>query len=715
MLHEPAQKTSNSRIGLVEQEVNMRKSLKTPWMDRALTPRDQDGKIQPMVWPGGTGPNGRPMYFPVLPPSKDPMLFEEDFKPGGKYYSEVSYHPGLYAASLGIADDGNEIPLDLSQIRYLPQVYNLPSMAEDIQKNGIPDAMRNAASQVFQALAKQGFQAARGIEEPPQDSREGLYLPNSKGKRVRICNSDLRVQRLFTYIDNREESFAAEILLVRNGETVTVPVAEIDHLESFLSTNFPWFHLSEASNAAALLNAYIRDQLEAAPKHTILKRLGWKTLGGQHIYVHDGLPSTEGLSFACGHKIEADPQLTPAEAFRSALNSLGVGKLDVTLPLFLTAILGPLVPLFQEAECPPRFCLFLHGPSGSLKTATARVFCQLFEHLDIATFRDTEAAIDVSIANHRHQVLLLDDFQPPVCAAEGRDLRKKLEHALRLFGDRVAKKRSNSTATAVKGSSPCGTCIITGESTAGSYSSLLRCVLVPIQRGDIDGERLRVYQEAPMLWTSNFTHFLSWVGRGWDELAGRIQANFLELRRHFSAYTKEPRLADAGAVLMLTGGIVLRYGVACGGIAELDRQNYWDAWEGILQNLLTASASDSQEVDAVALSKDALAGAYTSGRLKIAPDVGNFRPDMDGFFASDRLWVHQKSFARVLRERCAEIHAPCVTSLQEILPQLFANGILIRDNEKGKNSYLKRAPEIPGLAVRPRMICFIRRMVFQDE
>lgn len=693
----------------------MEKGSKTPWMDKALAPRDQDGNIQPIVCPGGTDPAGKPMYFPLFPPSKDPMLFEEDFKPGGKYYSEVSYHPGLYAAPLGIEPDGREIPLDLSQIRYLPQVYNLPSMAEDIQKKGIPDAMRNAASQVFQALAEQGFQAARGIEEQPQDSREGLYLPNSKGKRVRICNSDLRVQRLLTYIDDHKESFAVEILLAHNGEMVTIPMAEVDHLENFLSTHFPWFYLSEAPNAAILLNAYIRDQLEAAPKHTILKGLGWKAVSGQHIYVHDGLPSTKGLSFACGHKIEADPQLTPAQAFRSALNTLGVGKLDVTLPLFLTAILGPLVQLFQDVEYPPRFCVFLHGPSGSLKTATAKVFCQLFEHMNIATFRDTEAAIDVNVASHRHQVLLLDDFQPPTCAAEGRDLRKKLEHTLRLFGDNVAKKRSNSTATAVKGDPPCGTCIITGESTAGSYSSLLRCVLVPIERGNIDGERLRVYQESPMLWTSNFKHFLSWTGNEWDRLTGKIQSDFLEWRRRFSVCTKEPRLSDAGAVLMLTGDIILLYGVACGGIAEPDRQSYLGAWENVIQDLLAVSASESQEIDVVALSKDALVGAYASGSLKIASDADGFLPGLDGFFATDRLWVHQKAFTRVLREHCAEIHTPCVTALKEILPQLFASGLILRDNETGKNSYLKKAPKVPALNIRPRMLCFARWMVFHDE
>ena len=692
----------------------MMKDDRTPWMNKALAPRDQDGNIQPMVCSGGTDLSGKPLWFPVVPSSREPMFFEEDFKPGGRCYGKVVYQPGLYIGSLGVMPDGREMPTDLSQIRYVPQAYNFPSIAEAIHREGIPIMMRNAASQVFAALAEQGVQASMS-EEPLQENVQDLYLPNSKGKRVRICNTDLRVQRLLTYIDNGGESFAVEISLVRKGEKITVPMTEVDQLENFLSMRFPWFYVAESANAAALLNAYIRDQLEKAPRHTILKDFGWKTLEEQHLYVHDGLSANDKISFECGYRIKTNPQLPPMQAYRSALDALSVGKLQVTLPLFLTAILGPLFQLFQDAGCPPRFCVFLHGPSGSLKTATATVFCHLFENVDISTFRDTEAAIDVSIANHRHQVLLLDDFQPPACAAEGRDLRKKLEHTLRLLGDNVAKKRSNSNATAVKGNRPCGTCIITGESTAGSYSSMLRCVLVPIGRGDIDGERLRVYQDAPALWTSNFAYFLSWVGGEWDRLVNKIRSNFSEWRSRFSAHTKEPRLADAGSILMLTGEIVLLYGISCGGIAEADCQNYLDAWENIIRNLLTVSALESQEIDAVALSKNALVDAYASGNLKIAPSLETFLPDRDGFFAGDRLWVHQKTFARVLREHCAEIQTPCVLELKEVLPQLFAKGIIVRDEEKGKNSYLKKAPKIPALNMRPRMLCFIRQMVFPDD
>lgn len=60
----------------------------------ALVPRDAANRKQPMVFAGGTDGEGRPLYFPILPPENDgsraAMDFEEDFQPGGKYYGKVN-------------------------------------------------------------------------------------------------------------------------------------------------------------------------------------------------------------------------------------------------------------------------------------------------------------------------------------------------------------------------------------------------------------------------------------------------------------------------------------------------------------------------------------------------------------------------------------------------------------------------------------------------
>ena len=69
------------------------------FLEEALVPRDENGHKVPMVFPGGTGLDGKPLWFPVLPLPKDgkkvPIAFNEDFAPGGQFYGLLSRHFGF--------------------------------------------------------------------------------------------------------------------------------------------------------------------------------------------------------------------------------------------------------------------------------------------------------------------------------------------------------------------------------------------------------------------------------------------------------------------------------------------------------------------------------------------------------------------------------------------------------------------------------------------
>lgn len=683
----------------------------TPNLDMALVPRDAANRKQPMVFAGGTDGEGRPLYFPILPPENDgsraAMDFEEDFQPGGKYYGKVNYHPGFYAQPLGIMENGYTMPLFPGNVIFEDPRLNLFHLASAVHQNGLPLEWVPAASQVVAALESLGVLPTSSASVPVSDESEATFLPDRKGQLVKICNSKIRVNCLRRILSDNAESFEISMTLLRTGDTVIVPEAELENLAGFISARFPKFHLAaETPNAAALLAEYIRDQLENVAEIAVVQRPGWIEHKGIHVYAHDGATATNNLQFECRHAIPVDSTLSQAGAFQATLDILNIGCHQVTLPLLLTTIAGVLAAVFQDAGYPPRFCTFLYGLSGSLKTATAEVFAGFYGIRDHNTFRDTPAAVDVNIKEHRDRLLLVDDFQPPVVAAEGQAMKKTLEHIVRLFGDDVGKKRSNSTATATRSERPRGTCLITGESVSGSYSSLLRCLLVPISRGDIDGTLLRRYQEASALWTSNYVYFLPWVGTHWPQLVEKIRRSFPDLRTHFSQATAEPRLTDTGAVLELTGEILLDYGISCGGISPEDRQQFCLEWQEIIANLLTFSSSFSQDVDIATLCRDALNNAQETGALQLAATADDYRPGMDGFYSPSRLWLRQDPLLRVLRRQSADMQASCSLTAKAVLPELYAKGLIVRDEEDGKNSYLKKTPYLPALGKRTRMLCF---------
>ena len=700
------------------------KKLNTVNVDEILAPRDEKGLLQPMEFAGGTGIDGKPMHYPWLPPLPGGqtvgLLCPEDFVPGGIYFGCVQYVPAFYNGFWGVMPDGTQQWMDFSKVVYVDPRYMMPTLQEKIQTQGLPRSAIPVAEQIVSTLLAQGIGAA--VEEEPEE--DVLYLPNGKGLKERICNCLLKVLALRRVVAGEKTSFEVELELTRRkplrktmSETVCVPLEEVERLDDVLGEKFPWFHLATETHAAgSRLSEYIREQLDEVMVKVVFRSPGWQAMGDGYIFVHDGLPDTEEMIFDCGKAILQDASLDSRGAFLCALDILKIGKKEVVLPLLLVALLGPLYRLFKEADCTPRFCAYLYGLSGSLKTSLAKVMYQMYPRQQHNSFRDTAAAVDVSIAEHRDRMFLMDDFQPAVIAAEGAAMRKTLEHVVRLFGDDIAKNRSNSHATATRGNRPGGSCLITGESVGGSYSSLLRCVLIPITRGDVDGEALRIYQENHALFTSNYAFMLPWVGRHWAVLQEKIRREFPGWRDTFGRVTAEPRLADAGAVMMLAGEIFLRYGISCGGMDERTMENILAEWRCVLEELLSHTTYMAQDVDVVKVTQEAIAFGLDTGALKVAADVMSYQAGLDGFYTADRLWLHPAAFQRVVRQYCAENQVTCLREMKALLAELYRRGVILRDEEAGKESYLKRCPSMPALdGRRPRMIAFDRTAIVETD
>lgn len=682
-----------------------------------FAPHDKNGLIHPMIGNGGTDLEGNLCHFLVMPQHPDgleiPMIFRDELRAG-----QLTYAEGVCTKPFGVMPDGHTEPLDLSAVHFTNRLLNLPQILYSLNSSPIPADVLPAARKIGDHLLE------HGIVSPPElgsDEDDGLYVSSPKGGRYRLCNHNIIVKTLRCINDNGQVTYEVELQVIRRtvlGQKkeydVCVPQGDLEDLADYLSDMIPSFVLaSETPRAAQLLAEYIRNQLDEVSSLTVFKRSGWAQHDGHHIFVHADMPVLSNVKSECTQTIVAE-DMSPINAFNAALDILKIGKLSVLLPLMLTALVGPLFELFKDAGYLPRFVTYLYGLSGSLKTAVSLVFYRFFADQRHSSFRDTRAAIDVAVGEHRDQMLLVDDFQPAVVAADGANMRKVLEHLIRLYGDDVAKKRANSRATATYGNAPRGSCLVTGESLSGSYSSLLRCLLVPISRGDIDGQLLRRYQENPGLWGSNYIYWLPWVGTNWNRLVNKIRTEFPNLRQHFSSVTNEPRLADTGAVLMLVSEIFLEYGIACGALNREYAQRTLEEWRLAIEALLDTTTSASQELDVVELTRESITDALTNETLKVAPDINSFVGKLDGFFHKDLFWVKPRSMDRVLQQYCADNQLSSVRGTKVILPELYKRGMITRDDESGKNSFLKRSPQIPALETRLRMVAFHCDQLFKE-
>lgn len=685
-------------------------------LEKILAPRDKNGRVHPMIRDGGTDLEGNPCYFLVLSQRPDgleiPMIFRDELRA-----EQLTYAEGLCSKPFGVMPNGHTAPLDFSAVHFTNHILNMPQMLHALNTAPIPANVLPAARKVADHLIE------HGIVSPPElgsDGDDGLYVSVPKGGRYRLCNHNIIVKNLRCVNDNGKVSYEVELQVIRRtvlGQkkeyVACVPQGDLENLADYLSDMAPSFALaSETPRAAQLLAEHLRNQLDDVPRIIIFKRSGWTQHDNHHVFVHSNMPAFGNAKAECERTIVAE-DMSPEIAFREALGVLGVGKLSVLLPLMLTALVGPLFNLFADAGYVPRFVTYLYGLSGSLKTAVSLVFYRFFAGQKHSSFRDTRAAIDVAVGEHRDQMLLVDDFQPAVVAADGANMRKVLEHLIRLYGDDVAKKRSNSQATATYGKAPRGSCLVTGESMSGSYSSLLRCLLVPVSRGDIDGQLLRRYQERPGLWTTNYSYFLPWVGTNWEHLVSKIRTEFPNLRSHFSSVTSEPRLVDTGAVLMLVSEIFLEYGTTCGALGREYVECVLEEWRMVIEALLDTTTDAAQDLDVVELTRDSITGAMADESLKIAPDINSFVGKLDGFFHKDLLWLKPYSMDRVLQQYCSANQLPSVRGTKAVLPELYKRGLIIRDEEAKKNSFLKRTPQLPALGTRLRMVAFHREELFK--
>lgn len=527
----------------------------------ALCPHDKDGFAVPLV-PVGDSKYARAVgsiNFPVITPDSEglttPMLFGKDFvegrPPEGFGYAPGCAHPMRFSSCNSL----DNVIFDDARL-------NLPQHQQQL---------------LLRAQSAATHLVAPSTEDRSNTTNSPSVIVSAKGETMLLVDNQLVplanfsiqvVERQRLIVRNEKDLNLVVLRVWCNGtsQELSIRTSELENLVSIITKQFPECHLDvDANKAAPRLVNYVRDQLKGTPTRTIIRSAGFIRLLSGWTYAHDGAASpASSISFETGCTIPRSPGVTPRAALQQALAFLGLSeKKELTLPLFLLAHLGLMFELFKEAGYQPKFVAFLNGTSGSFKTATALCLFRTFLESKTtaeASFRDTPTSLDLALGTAYSRVFLLDDFQPAVTSAAQRTLLEKLEYVIRLFGDGIGKNRSNAELGRAKTFKPVGCCLITGEDVGGSRSSLLRCLVLPIGKGDISGEKLKCFQDHPEFLWSHWYHFVEWAGHHGDAIIQLIKKDFQPRRNDYAKFLREPRQIDIAATLTLTGRILLEYG-----------------------------------------------------------------------------------------------------------------------------------------------------------
>lgn len=626
-------------------------------MARALAPRDKNGLIIPISFAN----EPEVAFYPVRAPDADgnvkPMWFVDEFA-NGQTPPDLRYEEGCRFPG-PLPPDG----LVCEKVVFKNPLYNLsPTQHHVLQHLAPPTAAPNDLRQSDTVVPTE-------ITVSKEVSLYDLILPSPKGLMVRtakgdypLCNFDIKVLE-HRIVHGKHESEPPrdefEILVSCEGKErlLRIPASDMDNAVKRIQAAMPMCAVAPTiSKAVPSIVNYVRQQLSALDDHHYIQRTGFMEFGNEWVYVEDcAMPPNKNVIFNTGRSICVDSALSAADAWRIALDFLNVStKASLMIPLFLMAHLGPLFNLFEAAGCVPRFVIFLNGRSGSLKTSTVIALFRLFweqPNAPESNFKDTETALEIKLGEANSHVLVVDDFRPPLTAVAGKQNLEKLEAIIRFVGDHISKSRSNAELGRAKEFRPTGCCVVTGEDTGGSHSSLLRCLVLSISKGDIDGNKLRRYQDNPLLLMTHMHHFVTWCGKHGHQLIAYIKERFQAEREFFQSSIKELRLVDTAATLMVTARILGLYGKACGMLQEDSMNTLARTCLDAIEKAVAYSESYSKELNPVCMYLTAFFELWNHNEISIAPSIDGYVSGKTiGYGDGDLVWLHrQELYAKVRR------------------------------------------------------------------
>ena len=608
----------------------------TKAMEDAISPRTIDGHKIPMMFDDESTPQLLYPHFKRGPDGWRGMFFADEFA-DGKIPEDLEYLPGHEKPGKHF-DCSN-----FDAVVYDDPVLNLPYSQQQILQ---------AAQEISSLPVQPVVAAVHAIDEEDEDvvvsTPSGLFLQTPKGS-IKLTNFGVWVsERRIIMKDNKEDytELQLDIECQQRRYSMTIKTVEIDNMVRLLQQKYPECVVrANARFALPHISNYVRSELTGCPTKTVYTTPGFTKIRDTWVFVHDAAASIgRDILFQCNKKIGYMDGLSATTAFQQAIGILSLSpKLELILPLFLLIHLGPLFNLFRVADCTPRFVTFLAGTTGSLKTALTMCIYQLFEGLidkPPANFYDTAAALEQKLGAAYSQVLLVDDFCPAITASNGKEKLSRLETVIRLVGDSISKSRSTPNQKLAKEFSPVGCCIVTGESTGGSRSTLLRCLVLPISRGDLNGNLLRRYQRQPQLLQTHLFHFLNWAGANGDSIVKYLQKHFPEEREAFTPCVREFRLVDTGAILMMTAHLILWYASDIGMLSAEQFSATSALWRNTLKQALQISECSTRELNPLAMYLSALMELRNSGKLPLASSQSSYiAADHVGYIVGDQWWL----------------------------------------------------------------------------
>lgn len=419
----------------------------------------------------------------------------------------------------------------------------------------------------------------------------GIYLSDiEEDDSSLMLNFTIRLLKTVVNIqdtaDGETKKFSYHILITvqkRNGDKIKYEtVVDSNEVKKFIWVQRATHGLAQEPQDKQMRAAYASMvqnciETEGVPREIIYPSSGWRNLDGQNY----GYVVTEGIIGRNIPMVHADKGFNLAvptiavweekSIFDCAFNMTAIcSNRRVSTLLFLYYHMGLMNKMFQLAGYPICFVTGVIGATNSRKTSMVTTMLKLFnrkENLNAdAEFTSTSCGIESILGKYGDSAVIIDDFRPGETRNEQRALNQKLTDLVRLFGNRVEKKRMTCFSKNKQAYFPIrGVCVITGELVAGCTSTLLRMFMLEINRDDVDNVQLGFYQKNTDLLPKHTVSFVTWLTDYFESCIQYIESRYPHCRS--SIKVNYGRYADMYAAYMVTAELFSEYAY---------RKGFWD-------------------------------------------------------------------------------------------------------------------------------------------
>lgn len=474
-------------------------------------------------------------------------------------------------------------------------------------------------------------------------NNHGFLCCYGKDKPISIANFIVKFTGMVKVVQRHSSKTMVEAVIKgRKAEaTKEFELGEISRLLDILRETHPEFYVTSSPNAKNLLGEYISEAFEMQMSDKGMKTRyevsGWqKEDEGKFRYVSGRdkdccsnriLPALDSFN----HQTTIN--------FMKGIFSIAVPELMV--PLFLHLHAAYLAGLFQEAGMPIQYIMDILGPTGSRKTALAKLLFLAFDNKDVVNFQSTMRGIELSLEQAYDSTAVLDDLNN----ASDKPSVEKLERIIREIGDTAGRVKSTNGGKDEERTAMRVGLVVTAESTLDvlPQSSRLRNLGLVIDGQTIDNQALAKFQkkksEAAAAQKPNFLEnylalFISYV----EEHAPGIVYAIRERKVPFLTL-KFYRQAEIYTQLALTARFVLDFWSEVLGPSEQIEVLY-EAWIATLQKVMKQNQLRNSAGDPVLLFASAVTQLVTTGRLHIS----NSRKEYETESESVGYWQDESNF-----------------------------------------------------------------------